>query len=246
VLFLITARGGSKGIPGKNLLALGGVSLIGYKAISAKRCDDCARLILSSEDPAIQAEARKFGVDVPFTRPAELATDEATTEAVIWHAMQQIETQTQETYDAIMVLEPTSPFATHHDYAAAIRLMERTNASTVVGVREVAVRSLFQGPMDVQGRMPEVVTRLAIHAQLARQAFAPEFTMNGAFYLLRWESFRMSRKRYHDPASTYGLVMERERSIEIDEPVDWAFAQFLVERGYVDISYWTNEEAVVR
>ena len=77
ILFLITARGGSKGVPGKNLRELGGISLVGFKAISAKKSKYCSRLIISTDSPEIQENARRYGVEVPFTRPAELASDTA-------------------------------------------------------------------------------------------------------------------------------------------------------------------------
>ena len=240
ILFLIVARGGSKSIPRKNLLKLNGISLIGYKAISAAKSQFCTRLIISTDDPEIQADARKYGVEVPFTRPAELATDEASTEDVVWHAMQYIETETDENYDALMLLEPSSPFATHDDYDRAIEIMVKKNANVVVGMREVTVNSIFQGPMDKEGRISNIIENLVDLRKLRRQDMPQEYTMNGAFYLLRWEFFKKYRQRYCDPRNTYGLVMPTVYSIEIDNPIDAAFAQFLIEHKHIDTSYWEH------
>jgi N-acylneuraminate cytidylyltransferase/CMP-N,N'-diacetyllegionaminic acid synthase len=239
VLFLITARGGSKGIPDKNLLLLGDRSLIAYKAISARKCRYCARLIVSSDTTAIQEEARRWGVEVPFTRPSALATDEAASEDVVLHAMDQVEAA-GERYDAVMLLEPTSPFATHHDYARAVELMVERGANVVVGLRDVATSSVFQGPMTEDGRIPAIVDKLLGRGSVRRQDVDHEYTMNGAFYLLRWDFFRRTRRRYCDRDGTYGVVMPREYSVEIDEPLDYHFARFLVEQKHIDLSFWTE------
>ena len=236
-LHLITARGGSKGVPGKNLRKICGISLVGFKAISAAKSQHCSRLIISTDSPAIQAEARHCGVEVPFTRREELATDEASSLEVIWDTMQYIEHETTERYDALMVLEPSSPFATFHDLDNAVELMERTKANVVVGVRPVEVHSIFQGPLDERSRIGSIVIKLT-QTSLRRQDLPREYTMNGSFYLVRWDFFTRHRKIYVDPETTYGYVMDRAYSIEIDEPIDLAWAEFLVARGDIDLSHW--------
>ncbi len=144
VLFLITARGGSKRVPHKNLARIGGISLIGFRAISARRSHYCSRLIISTDSVAIQDEARSHGVEVPFLRPAALATDTATSESVIAHAMEWIEEHDDSRYDAVMLLEPAAPFGRAADYDAAVELMIARDANLVVGdacrTRELRVR----------------------------------------------------------------------------------------------------------
>lgn len=240
VLFLITARGGSKGIPGKNLLKIEGISLVGFKAISAGKSGHCSRLIISTDSREIQEDALQYGAEAPFTRPAELAMDDSTTEDVVWHAMQYIETETDERYDALMLLEPTSPFATHYHYEKAIEMMIEKEANVVVGMREVTINSIFQGSMDKEARIGDIIDRMANRRKLRRQDVPQEYTMNGAFYLLKWDFFKEHRQRYCDRDNTYGLVMKPEYSLEIDEMMDCEYARFLVERGYVDISYWRS------
>lgn len=238
VLFLIVARGGSKSIPKKNLLQIAGLSLVGWRARSARRCRHCTRLIISTDCPDIQEEARRHGVEVLFTRPAELASDTAATEDVIWHAMEFLEADALGAYDAVMLLEPSSPFATSEHYDEAIELMLERNANFVVGMREVEINSVFQGPLGEGGRITSIIDKMQDLRQLRRQDVAQEYTMNGGLYLMRWEFFKARRMRYCDRENSYGLVMPREYSVEIDSPVDYAYAQFLVERGYVDMSYW--------
>jgi N-acylneuraminate cytidylyltransferase/CMP-N,N'-diacetyllegionaminic acid synthase len=238
VLFLITARGGSKGIPSKNLREIGGLSLVGYKAISARKSKYCKRLIISTDSPEIQENARRFGVEVPFTRPAELATDTASSAEVIAHAMAWIEKETGEHYDAVMLLEPSSPFARSFDYDNAIELMGKYDANAVVGVRPVEVSSIYVGPLDEQGRMTEIIDQMKRAQSGRRQEMRPECTPNGALYLFKWESFNQHRDIYHDREGTYGYIMDRFYSVEIDEPIDLHWAEFLVRNGYVDIAHW--------
>src|SRR5689334_21269195 len=139
ILFLITARGQSKGVPRKNLREIDGISLVGFKAIAALRSRYCTRLILSSEDREIQDNGRKYGAEVPFTRPAELATDTASSFDVIRHTMDWIERNSQVRYEAVMLLEPSAPFATAADFDRSIELMMARNASAVIGMRKTEV-----------------------------------------------------------------------------------------------------------
>ncbi|MCX7700669.1 MAG: acylneuraminate cytidylyltransferase family protein [Gemmataceae bacterium] len=238
VLHLILARGGSKGIPGKNLKRLGGLSLVGFKAIAARKSRYCHRLIISTDSPEIQEEARRHGVEVPFTRPAELATDTARSVDAIWHAMQFIESEGKDRFDAVMLLEPSSPFARPSDLDEAVELMIREDAAVVVGMRQMEVSSIYVGTMDEHGRITSIIDKMGEAARGRRQDHRPEYTMNGALYLFRWDHFSRHRNIYADRERTYGLVMPDEYSIEIDSPINLAFAEFLVERGIVDRSHW--------
>jgi N-acylneuraminate cytidylyltransferase/CMP-N,N'-diacetyllegionaminic acid synthase len=238
VLYLIVARGGSKAIPRKNLERIGDLSLVGFKARSAQRAETCSRLIISTDDQEIRAEALRLDVDAPFVRPAELATDSASTDDVVLHAMQWVETHTDESYDAVMLLEPSSPFATADDYDAAVRLMVERRANVVLGVCETEVNSVFVGPMDLDGRLSSIIDKLVGLRALRRQDQPAEYTMNGALYLLRWNFFREHRARYVDRAGTYAHVMDRNHSLEIDDPVDLEWARFLWERGFINHGQW--------
>jgi N-acylneuraminate cytidylyltransferase/CMP-N,N'-diacetyllegionaminic acid synthase len=238
VLFLIVGRGGSKGVPGKNLREIGGISLVGYKAISARKSAFCDRLIVSSDSPEIQAEAKRYGAEVLFNRPAELASDTASSNDVVLHAMDWVERNERRSYDAVMLLEPSSPFARADHYDAAIKLFRERNADLVVGMREAEVSSVFVGTLGDNGSIAPIVEKLLRNQKLRRQDQKPDVTMNGALYLVRWQTLKESRKIYSNPASSYGLLMDRMHSIEIETPHDLAFAAFAVERGMLDVSPW--------
>jgi len=237
-LFLITARGGSKGVPRKNLHELAGISLVGFKAISARKSKYCTRLIVSTDSLEIQENARRYGAEAPFTRPGELATDTAKTVDVIAHAMDWIEQNTNERYDAVMLLEPASPFARPLDYDAAIDLMLARDADVVVGMRPVEVNSIFVGPLDGEGRIASIIDKMRQNGTARRQDLPQEYTMNGALYLMRWGYFKEHRSIYYDGRTTFGYVMPPEYSVEIDTLMDLHRAEFLVEKGYVDLSHW--------
>ena len=238
VLFLMKARGGSKGVPGKNLREIAGLSLVGFKTIGARQSKYCERVILSTDSPEIQENGRRYGAEVPFTRPAALSTDTATSVDVVLHAMDWLEAHTSERYDAIMLLEPTTPFTRPSDYDNAIELMRERGANVVVGVRPVEVNSVFVGPLDERGRITSIVDKMLAQPAERRQDVAQEYTMNGALYLFGWDFFRAHRNIYCDRERTYGYVMEREYSVEIDSFADLHWAEFLVQHGHVDLSYW--------
>lgn len=237
-LFLLTARGQSKGVPKKNLRQLGGISLVGFKAISALRSKYCTRLIVSTDDALIQEDARVYGADVPFTRPAELATDTASSLDVIRHAMEWIESETTERYDAIMLLEPSAPFARFVDFDRAIELMIEHEASAVIGMRETEVSTRYIAPMEADGRITQLIEQVESMKYVRRQDMRQEFTANGALYLFKWKMFKKHGTMYADAARSYGLVMDRYHSVEIDEMIDLRWAEFLVDNGYIDLSFW--------
>lgn len=241
ILFLITARAGSKGVPRKNLQEIDGLSLIGYKAVSARRSRYCARLIISTESVEIQEHARQLGIEVPFTRPDHLATDAARSIDVVLHAVEWIESNTNERYDALLLLEPAAPFSRTTDYDAAAELMVEQNANVVVGVRAIAAHSIFAGPLDEQGRIVDIVKKINGLSNTRRQDLPQEYTMNGALYLIRWEYLKRARAIYSDPNTTYGLPMDPHHSVEIDSEIDLHWAQFLAAKGYVDTSEWLTQ-----
>lgn len=240
ILFLITARGGSKGVPGKNLREIGGISLVGFKALSASRSKHCSRLIISTDSPEIQADARKYGVEVPFTRPAELATDAVKSSPVIAHAMAWIEAEGRECYDAVMLLEPSSPFARASDYDTAVAMMIQHDANAVVGVRPAEVAATVIGPLDADGRLTAIIDKMhAARAQTGkRQTLGRHYTMNGALYLFKWDYFKQHQWIFHDREKVFGLVMDPLHSVEIDEPVDLLWAEFLVNQGHISLADW--------
>lgn len=241
ILFLLVGRGGSKGLPGKNLREIGGLSLIGYKARSALQSRYCSRLIVSSDSEAIRNEAVRHGAEMLFERPSELATDTASSNDVVLHAMDWIEAHEGRRYDAIMLLEPSSPFARPEHFDEAIELFLARKASLVVGMRETEVSSIFVGTLGVDGSIGGIVDKMLSTAGQRRQDQPIEVTMNGALYLVGWDAMRKHRKIYADPTASYGILMDRMHSIEIESAADLAYASYVIEHGLLDASPWRKQ-----
>ena len=134
VLGIIPARGGSKGIPGKNIIQLSGKPLITYTIEAAQAASSLDRCIVSTDSQEILDICRRWHADIPFTRPVELAGDKTPTLPVILHALDIL----SEKYDAVMILQPTSPLRIAKDIDNAIRMLEEnSNADSVISVVKV-------------------------------------------------------------------------------------------------------------
>lgn len=228
VLIVVPARGGSKGLPRKNIRLLAGRPLLAWtaEAIRAAALPD-ALAILSTDDDEIAAVGRDAGLVVPFRRPRELATDEASAEAVALHALLWAEREHGGTPEAVMLLQPTSPFRPATAIAEADAMLRADPAAQgVLGVKPVyrSLSTLFR--MDLSGRL----SSLAPHEGGAsrRQALEPLYTANGAMYLVRTEVLRRDATLF--PPVCRALVMDAIASLDIDDEADWAIAQAVAER----------------
>ena len=246
VLFLMVGRGGSKGVPGKNLKKIGGLSLIGWKARAAhavmaelERGENNCRLVISTDCPEIQEEARRHGVEVPFTRPPELATDNAPSSLVIQHALQ---TLGQE-YTTVCLLEPSAPFATHNHILDAFYMYCTKEAHLVVGMKHTEPHSSFIGEELEDKFITPIVIKMNNYGQdTRRQARKQEWTMNGALYIfssaLFWDDvfiYPHDTRSIYNGARNYGYLMDHWHSIEIDSPRDLEMAEYAVANGYVEV-----------
>ncbi len=230
VLGVVTARGGSKGLPGKNLRLLAGKPLIAHTIESARQSGAFDRLILSTDDEAIAAAARACGCDVPFMRPAELARDETPHLPVLQHAVRWLRDHERYEPDAVMILQPTSPLRRASDIRESVALLERSGAESVVSVSEVPAH---YNPMrtlrvDGAGNATLFVTGEPVRRRINRRQDMPAaWAMNGAIYLFR--TFVLEGRAGCEP-SLYGdrtaaYVMPHDRGISIDSLDDWTAAE---------------------
>jgi CMP-N-acetylneuraminic acid synthetase len=227
VLGIITARGGSKGVPGKNLKTLAGKPLLAYTVESALNCPSLDRVILSTEDEAIAAAGRRLGCEVPFIRPAELSRDDTPHLPVIQHAAAWMQNQGGYRPDAVMVLQPTSPLRTSGDIAAAVALLESSGADSVLSVSEVPAHSHPSRTLrvDATGQAVLFATGEPVRNRVNRRQDLPEaWIMNGAIYACRTAVlFGTNPSLYGDRVVAYRMPVER--SISIDDMDDWAAAE---------------------
>jgi len=219
VLGVVPARGGSKAIPGKNIVDLGGRPLIAWTA-SAAGGSSLTRTVLSTDDGAIAEVGRSVGLDVPFTRPAELATDSASSIDVALHALDAV-IAAGEAYDAVMLLQPTTPFRTSADIDAAIALLDSSGADSVISVVDVGGHHPARMKRMDGDRLIDPPYAEAVENQ-PRQELEPLFIRNGAIYLTRVDVLRTRSFRGRDARA---LVMPSERSINIDVPLDLLLAR---------------------
>lgn len=222
-LYIIPARGGSKGIPHKNIKSLGGRPLIAYAIDGARTAGaDDRHIILSTDDPAIAETARSLGLPVPYMRPAALATDTAGSREVILDAMDWADSPGI-VYDCVVLLQPTSPFRTAADILGALAAYT-SGADMVVSVRESASNpyyNLFE--TDAEGYLniskgDGLITR--------RQDAPRVWEYNGAVYVINPQSIRamaMGAFRRRIP-----YVMPAERSVDLDTPSDWLVAEAML------------------
>ena len=206
VLAVITARGGSKRVPRKNLRKIGDQTLLERTVQAALNAETVGRCILSSDCSEIIEEALDYGCDVPFVRPSELATDSAKSEDVLEHALDNLPG-----FDWVLLLQPTSPFRTSGDIDSAFKLVQKINRNSCVGVTRV--QSLIAGTVqhpfdgDVFNAAAQKQQRLNASARLS-------FALNGAIYLIKTSQFQ-STKRLVDSA-TVGIEMSAKTGLDID------------------------------
>lgn len=224
VLGVITARGGSKGIPGKNMRLLGGKPLIAHTVEAAKKSALLDRCIVSTDSKEIADCARELGASVPFLRPGELATDEALALDVLSHAIRILQ-EHGETYDYVMMLQPTSPLRTSNDIDACIRMAVEKDADSVFSLRKLADFAPQKlKTLDKDGRIRPLLEEE--HGQSSPRHRGPDvYKRNGAVYLTRThlilEGDQFGKK-------SYGYVMPHERSIDINDPEDFALAEYFL------------------
>lgn len=227
VLGLIPARGGSKGIPRKNITNLAGKPLLAYTCQAALESHTLTRVVLNTDDEAIAAVGRQYGVDAPFLRPAHLATDDTPILPVIQHTLAWLDENAGFKTDIVVLLQPTSPFrqATHID--ATVQLMMESGADTVVSV--VAVPHNFN-PVSVM-RMDEsgyLVPFVSGEMILRRQEKPRVYARNGPAILV-------VKRKVLEAGTLYGkkvlpYEMDRAASLDIDEPEDLALAAFWIQQ----------------
>jgi N-acylneuraminate cytidylyltransferase len=220
VLALIAARGGSKGLPRKNVLMAGGRPLIAWTIAAAREAAMVSRVVLSSDDDEIIAVAKTWGCEAPFRRPAELAGDSSSSMDVVLHALEQLPG-----YEHLLLLQPTSPLRTGRDIDAAFALMQERGAPSCVSVCEAEQSPFWMYRLDEAQRM---VSLLAPKPDVSRrQDLPPVYVLNGAIYVARCDW--LQERRSFIGAETVAYRMPVERSIDIDTAADFAAFRHLVE-----------------
>lgn len=219
ILGVITARGGSKGIPRKNVIDVGGKPLIGWTIDTAKESKLLDRVVLSSDDDEIIRVATALGCEAPFKRSADLSGDAASSADVVIDCLQRIPG-----YDYVVLLQPTSPLRRVDDIDAAIRMCVDSDAPSCVSVCEAE-----ESPYWMYKVMPDgVMESLLGDNYLRRQDLPPVYVLNGAVYVLRAEWFRCSQRFVSNETVAY--PMPRSRSVDVDSLDDLEWVRFEISK----------------
>jgi CMP-N-acetylneuraminic acid synthetase len=230
-LAVIPARGGSKGLPGKNLLKLGRLSLIGHALASAREAKRVTRVIVSTDDADIAEESRRCGGEVPFLRPPELASDQSGMVPVLQHAVRWVE-QAGDPPDLVVCLQPTSPFRTGRDIDATIEKVLESGADSAQTLVSASYHPFFMVRLDGDRTVPLFADTQGRYVR--RQDPPPVYQPSGSVYVTR-RRVLMDEGRIIG-RDNRGLVMGWEASVKIDTEWEFRLAELVLAAGRAPIA----------
>lgn len=224
ILALIPARGGSKGIPNKNITDLAGKPLIAYSINACKGSRFVDDIVVSTDSEKIATIARTFGAEVPFMRPEKLAMDTSKTLDAVLHAVSELKKQGRE-YDSIVLIQPTQPLRTSEDIDGAIETYYINNEQDVVAVCEVSEHPLLMRTL----KEGVLVPMLDKSSTCRRQDMDKYYKVNGCVYVNSVKNLNENTS-FNDNPIPY--VMDRSHSVDIDEPADLKYAEVVITGKY--------------
>jgi N-acylneuraminate cytidylyltransferase len=225
----VCARGGSKGLPGKNIRLFAGRPLIAHTIEHALACPDIDAVYVSTDDADIADVARSAGAIVPYTRPAELATDEVGKLPVIEHLVSHLERQ-GELIRRVVDLQPTSPLRESSDISAALQI--RPDAQLIASVAEAADNPYFNlAELGTDG----LIRLCKGQGKMRRQDAPPVYALNGSIYV--WQRAALAHAAFHGlwSVEVSPFVMPRWKSADIDTLEDFEYAQWLFARHFAPL-----------
>ena len=227
IVAVIPARGGSKGIPQKNLRTLLGKPLIAYTIEAALQAKTLTRTIVSTDDEQIKEVSQDYGAEVPFLRPSHLATDIAPGISVLQHAIIYLAEHEGYLTDIVVCLQPTSPLRSGEDIDAAVNLCLDSGADSVVSLCQAKHHPYWMKKI-VDGRVHPLMNENENH-YTRRQDLPPVYQLNGALYVTRTNVLLEENRVLGKYTAPY--IMPPERSIDIDTPNDLRVAETLLKEG---------------
>lgn len=235
ILAVIPARGGSKGLPRKNIRPLAGHPLIWHSHACAAMSPLIGRCIVSTDDVAIAEVARSFGADVPFLRPLDLGADDTPMMPVLRHALDAIEGIDHRPYGSVLLLDPTSPCRLPDDIAAAVELLESMpDVVGAVAVSEPTFNPYWVGVVESAGRLQ----RAFAARPYSRRQDVPRFLrINGALYLWRADFVRHAPEGWFDAGLHVGVPMPESRAYSIDDIDEFQQLEALILAGLVQLPW---------
>ncbi|WP_069650360.1 cytidylyltransferase domain-containing protein [Caloranaerobacter ferrireducens] len=231
ILAIIPARGGSKGVPKKNIRKLNGIPLIAYTIIEAAKVDRLSNIIVSTDSEEIAAIAESYGANIPFIRPRHLATDTANSIDVVLHAIEHFEKKGIY-YKDIMLLQPTSPLRDSKDIENCIDLYKKNICDSVISVCEAITHPYLCKKIDNKGRLEDFVLKKEKYTR--RQDMPKAYQLNGAIYLTSVNVIKERKSFYGDTVMPY--IMDVMKSIDIDTELDFKIAELVIKESIKNVS----------
>lgn len=221
ILGIIPARGGSKGLPRKNILPFLGKPLIVWTIEQAQEAGYIDNIIVSTDDEEIAAVSKKFGASVPFYRPKELSDDKSLTIDAVVHAIEWLELN-QDFYDMIVLLQPTSPLRTSSDIKKAIEIFTEDGiANSLISITEVVQHPELMKLLNKENYLEDYQESMSLRRR--RQDLSLLYIPNGALYIASKMNLLYKKDFYTKPVAYY--YMDIERSIDIDSKLDFIVAE---------------------
>ena len=222
-LAIITARSGSKGLKDKNIKPLKGKPLLAYSIEAARKSGLFEEVYVSTDSEKYAEITKEYGGDVPFLREKENANDTASSLDTVQEALNKYKEMGRE-FDTVCLLQPTSPLRQPEDICAGYELLQQKNARAVIGVTETDHSPLWCGVLPENGNLENFISKETLAKP--RQQLPTYYRINGALYIFQRESFSPKMNLYE--ADCFAYVMPKERSIDIDDEMDFQMAEFLM------------------
>ncbi len=228
ILGVITARGGSKGIPKKNIKKLDKHPLIAYTISVAKKSKLIDHLIVSTDSEEIATVSKKYGAEVPFMRPEELSSDIAKHVPVLQHAVGFMEKRLKTTFDYVVLLQPTSPFRTPEDVDLTIKQLIKLNADSAVSLVAITDNHPIKAKAYRDGFVYSYFNNVVEPEGMRRQELPTAYKRSGAVYVMKRDLLMKDGLFYGKKIA--GHIVPEERSIDIDNEKDWIVAEYMLKK----------------
>lgn len=235
ILAVIPARGGSKGLPGKNIRPLAGLPLIAHSIYLAQMCSDITRTIISTDSNEIADVARSHGGDAPFIRPADLSQDDTPMWPVLRHALGEAERMDHMNYDYLILLDPTSPGRLPADITGALdKLQSNPEAAGVIAVSQPEFNPVWHCVIERDGWMEDLIGGAD---RITRRQDAPVvYRINGSLYIWRADFVRREQQGWRQaPHIVY--EMPEARAIHIDDVSEFTKTDLLIRAGWIQFPW---------
>jgi len=230
ILGFIPARGGSKGLPNKNIKPLNNKPLIAYTIEAAVNAQICDKVIVDTDSQEIAEVSESYGAEIPYLRPDYLGGDDTVMMDVISHAMDWFDSNHQD-FDLFLYLQPTSPLRNARDITGVWDVYNQKDANTVISVNEAESTPERMAQLPSDYNMEVFRNKKNINAN--RQELGKYYELNGAVHLAEWQVLKSQKTWYVEKSLAY--VMNRLNAIDIDDEVDFEFVDFLFKQGYVNV-----------